>query len=400
VRGVAHWNEVKKDRNETLVEVVPSHVEEKYLRLVSELNLSSSEVQQVSDLGIVYTSIHGSGITLVPKTLAAYGFKNVKLVQEQSIPDGNFPTVESPNPEERSAMKMALDLASKEDASLVLGTDPDTDRVGIGVRNNKNELVLLNGNQAGSLLVYYRLKRSLELGILPTNAYVAKTIVTTDLIERIAQSFHVPCYETLTGFKFIAGLIGKKEGQEVFLAGGEESYGYLVGEFVRDKDAALSAVQFAEIAAYTEANGSSIWNMLMELYEAHGCFQEELVSITLKGLEGVQQIKNMMNTLRKTPPLSLGGVKVSEISDYQINRNVNLETELERTIDLPKSDVLQFILSDGSKISVRPSGTEPRIKFYFSLRQELASKEDYDHTASLLNARIHRIKEELLQLAQ
>jgi len=400
VRGVAHWNEVKKDRNETLVEVVPSHVEEKYLRLVSELNLSASEVQQVSDLGIVYTSIHGSGITLVPKTLAAYGFKNVKLVQEQSIPDGNFPTVESPNPEERSAMKMALDLASKEDASLVLGTDPDTDRVGIGVRNNKNELVLLNGNQAGSLLVYYRLKRSLELGILPSNAYVAKTIVTTDLIERIAQSFHVPCYETLTGFKFIAGLIGKKEGKEVFIAGGEESYGYLVGEFVRDKDAALSAVQFAEISAYTEANGSSIWNMLMELYEAHGCFQEELVSITLKGLEGVQQIKNMMNTLRNTPPLSLGGVKVSEVSDYQINRNVNLETELERTIDLPKSDVLQFILSDGSKISVRPSGTEPKIKFYFSLRQELASREDYDHTASLLNARIHRIKEELLQLAQ
>ncbi|MBM3449359.1 MAG: phospho-sugar mutase, partial [Bacteroidetes bacterium] len=180
----------------------------------------------------------------------------------------------------------------------------------------------------------------------------------------------------------------------------EESYGYLVGEFVRDKDAALSAVQFAEIAAYTEANGSSIWNMLMELYEAHGCFQEELVSITLKGLEGVQQIKNMMNTLRNTPPLSLGGVKVSEVSDYQINRNVNLETELERTIDLPKSDVLQFILSDGSKISVRPSGTEPKIKFYFSLRQEFASREDYDFTASLLNARIHRIKEELLQRAQ
>ena len=400
VRGVAHWNEVKKDRNETLVEVVPSHVEEKYLRLVSELNLSSSEVQQVSDLGIVYTSIHGSGITLVPKTLAAYGFKNVKLVQEQSIPDGNFPTVESPNPEERSAMKMALDLASKEDASLVLGTDPDTDRVGIGVRNNKNELVLLNGNQAGSLLVYYRLKRSLELGILPTNAYVAKTIVTTDLIERIAQSFHVPCYETLTGFKFIAGLIGKKEGSEVFIAGGEESYGYLVGEFVRDKDAALSSVQFAEIAAYAKANGTSIWNMLLDLYKEHGCFQEELVSITLKGIEGIQQIKKMMNTLRTTPPQSLGGVQVAEISDYLVQRNVILKNMKERVIELPKSDVLQFILEDGSKISVRPSGTEPKIKFYFSLRDELLSKEVYNEVALLLNDKIHRIKEELLQLAE
>jgi phosphoglucomutase len=400
VRGVAHWNEVKKDRNETLVEVVPSHVEEKYLRLVSELNLSSSEVQQVSDLGIVYTSIHGSGITLVPKTLAAYGFKNVKLVQEQSIPDGNFPTVESPNPEERSAMKMALDLASKEDASLVLGTDPDTDRVGIGVRNNKNELVLLNGNQAGSLLVYYRLKRSLELGILPSNAYVAKTIVTSDLIDRIAKSFQVPCYETLTGFKFIAGLIGKKEGSEVFIAGGEESYGYLVGEFVRDKDAALSSVQFAEIAAYAKANGTSIWNMLLDLYKEHGCFQEELVSITLKGIEGIQQIKKMMNTLRTTPPQSLGGVQVAEISDYLVQRNVILKNMKERVIELPKSDVLQFILEDGSKISVRPSGTEPKIKFYFSLRDELLSKEVYNEVALLLNDKIHRIKEELLQLAE
>ncbi|MFN5091655.1 MAG: phospho-sugar mutase [Bacteroidota bacterium] len=400
VRGVAHWNEVKKDRNETLVEVVPSHVEEKYLRLVSELNLSSSEVQQVSDLGIVYTSIHGSGITLVPKTLAAYGFKNVKLVQEQSIPDGNFPTVESPNPEERSAMKMALDLASKEDASLVLGTDPDTDRVGIGVRNNHNELVLLNGNQAGSLLVYYRLKRSLELGILPSNAYVAKTIVTSDLIDRIAKSFQVPCYETLTGFKFIAGLIGKKEGSEVFIAGGEESYGYLVGEFVRDKDAALSSVQFAEIAAYAKANGTSIWNMLLDLYKEHGCFQEELVSITLKGIEGIQQIKKMMNTLRTTPPQSLGGVQVAEISDYLVQRNVILKNMKERVIELPKSDVLQFILEDGSKISVRPSGTEPKIKFYFSLRDELLSKEVYNEVALLLNDKIHRIKEELLQLAE
>jgi phosphoglucomutase len=336
----------------------------------------------------------------VPKTLAAYGFKNVKLVQEQSIPDGNFPTVESPNPEERSAMKMALDLASKEDASLVLGTDPDTDRVGIGVRNNKNELVLLNGNQAGSLLVYYRLKRSLELGILPSNAYVAKTIVTSDLIDRIAKSFQVPCYETLTGFKFIAGLIGKKEGSEVFIAGGEESYGYLVGEFVRDKDAALSSVQFAEIAAYAKANGTSIWNMLLDLYKEHGCFQEELVSITLKGIEGIQQIKKMMNTLRTTPPQSLGGVQVAEISDYLVQRNVILKNMKERVIELPKSDVLQFILEDGSKISVRPSGTEPKIKFYFSLRDELLSKEVYNEVALLLNDKIHRIKEELLQLAE
>lgn len=400
VRGVGHWNDVKQIRNAKLVESVPRNVEEKYLRLVSELNLSAKEVEQVCDLGIVYTSIHGSGITLVPKTLEAYGFKNIKVVQEQAVPDGNFPTVDSPNPEEKSAMKMALDLASAEHAELVLGTDPDTDRVGIGVRNNNNELVLLNGNQAGSLLVYYRLKRSLELGILPSNAYVAKTIVTSDLIDRIAKSFQVPCYETLTGFKFIAGLIGKKEGSEVFIAGGEESYGYLVGEFVRDKDAALSSVQFAEIAAYAKANGTSIWNMLLDLYKEHGCFQEELVSITLKGIEGIQQIKKMMNTLRTTPPQSLGGVQVAEISDYLVQRNVILKNMKERVIELPKSDVLQFILEDGSKISVRPSGTEPKIKFYFSLRDELLSKEVYNEVALLLNDKIHRIKEELLQLAE
>jgi len=400
VRNVGHWKEVRQERNENLVKPVPLEVEQKYLELISKLNLSKSEVQQVSDLGIVYTSIHGSGITLVPKTMEAYGFKNVRIVEEQAVPDGNFPTVESPNPEEKSAMELALELAVKEKAELVLGTDPDTDRVGIGVRNNFNELVLLNGNQAGSLLVYYRLKRSKELDILPSNAYVAKTIVTTDLIARIAQSFQVPCYETLTGFKFIAGLIGKKEGKEVFIAGGEESYGYLVGEFVRDKDAALSSVQFAEIAAYAKANGSSVWNMLMELYEAHGCFQEELVSITLKGLDGVQQIKKMMNTLRTAPPTSLGNVNISEMADYFYQRVTNLNTREERIIELPKSDVLQFILEDGSKISVRPSGTEPKIKFYFSLRHDLISRDRYNEISAVLNARIHRIKEELLQLAQ
>jgi phosphoglucomutase len=400
VRNISHWREVLTQRKNNLVHAVPASVEEKYLQEVAKLNLSKQEVVACSDFGIVYTPIHGSGITLVPKTLAIYGFKNVAIVDEQAIPDGNFPTVESPNPEEKSAMNLALKLAAEQGSDLVLGTDPDTDRVGIAVRNEQGSLVLLNGNQAGSLLVYYRLLRSKELGVLPKNAYVAKTVVTTDLIERIAKSFQVPCYETLTGFKYIAGLIGEKEGNEVFVAGGEESYGYLVGEFVRDKDAAMSAVQFAEIGAYAKAGGSSIWEMLMNLYKVHGCFEEDLVSITLKGLSGVEKIKQMMSKLRTDPPRELGGVQVLEICDFKTQLKTDFKRNITQGIDLPKSDVLQFILTDGSKISVRPSGTEPKIKFYFSLRNEMNDAVEYSSLKANLSNRIVSIKEEILSLSE
>ena len=375
---------------------VPLYVEEKYLELVRGLTLSEEAVKSESDISIVYTSIHGSGITLVPKTLAALGFSNVSVVEEQAVPDGNFPTVESPNPEEKSAMKMALELGEKVNAELVLGTDPDTDRVGLAVRNDQNELVLINGNQAGSLLVYYRLLVGKEKGKLPEHPFIGKTIVTTELIARIAQSFDVPCYDTLTGFKFIAGLIKEKEGKENFVAGGEESYGYLVSDFVRDKDAALSAVQFAEIAAYAKSKGTTMWGMLKDLYLQHGVFQEELVSITLKGIDGVAQIQSMMSRLRNTPPQTLGGVELAELHDVKSGTCKNMISDEETTLPYPSSDVLQFILTDGSKISARPSGTEPKIKFYFSLRKEVSSAAEIAETQEELMKKIEVIKSELL----
>jgi phosphoglucomutase len=375
---------------------VPSYVEEKYLELVRGLTLSEEAVKQEKDICIVYTSIHGSGITLVPKTLAALGFSNVNVVEEQAVPDGNFPTVESPNPEEKSAMKMALELGEKVNAELVLGTDPDTDRVGLAVRNDQNELVLINGNQAGSLLVYYRLLVGKEKGKLPEHPFIGKTIVTTELIARIAESFGVSCYDTLTGFKYIAELIKEKEGKENFVVGGEESYGYLVSDFVRDKDAALSAVQFAEIAAYAKSKGTTMWGMLKDLYLQHGVFQEELVSITLKGIDGVAQIQSMMSRLRTTPPHTLGGVALAELHDVKAGTCKNMITGETTTLPYPSSDVLQFILTDGSKISARPSGTEPKIKFYFSLRKEITNAEQVAETQIELLERIEIIKTQLL----
>lgn len=383
-------------KNLTLVKEVPSYVEEKYLELVRGLTLSEEAVKSEKDISIVYTSIHGSGITLVPKTLAALGFSNVHVVEEQAVPDGNFPTVESPNPEEKSAMKMALELGEKVNAELVLGTDPDTDRVGLAVRNDQNELVLINGNQAGSLLVYYRLLVGSEKGKLPEHPFVGKTIVTTELIARIAKSFGVPCYDTLTGFKFIAGLIRSKEGKENFVAGGEESYGYLVSDFVRDKDAALSAVQFAEIAAYAKSKGSSLWGMLKDLYVQHGVFQEELVSITLKGIDGVAQIQSMMSRLRNNPPQTLGGVALAELHDVKAGTCKNIISGEITSLPYPSSDVLQFILADGSKISARPSGTEPKIKFYFSLRKVISSSAEISSVQDELIKKIEIIKAELL----
>ena len=388
--------DLSKNLPSDLVHEMPLYVEEKYLELVRGLTLSEEAVKSESDISIVYTSIHGSGITLVPKTLAALGFSNVSVVEEQAVPDGNFPTVESPNPEEKSAMKMALELGEKVNAELVLGTDPDTDRVGLAVRNDQNELVLINGNQAGSLLVYYRLLVGKEKGKLPEHPFIGKTIVTTELIARIAQSFGVPCYDTLTGFKFIAGLIKEKEGKENFVAGGEESYGYLVSDFVRDKDALLSAMQFAEIAAYAKSKGTTMWGMLKDLYLQHGVFQEELVSITLKGIDGVAQIQSMMSRLRNQPPQTLGGVALAELHDVKAGTCKNMISGEVTTLPYPSSDVLQFILTDGSKISARPSGTEPKIKFYFSLRKVVSSASEISEAQFELMQRIELIKNEML----
>jgi phosphoglucomutase len=343
----------------------------------------------------VYTSIHGSGITMVPPALKQLGFKNVLVVPEQAEPDGNFSTVKSPNPEEKEALDLALKLAEKENADLVLGTDPDADRVGIAVRNNNDDLVLLNGNQAACLIVYYELMQWQKKQWLNGKQYVAKTIVTTNLISEIAQHFHVNVYDTLTGFKYIAGVMREKEGYETFIAGGEESYGYLIGEFVRDKDAVLSGVVLCEIAAWCKANGSSMWNLLMEIYKQFGIYHEELVSITMKGLDGLAQIQEMMARLRNNPPQSLGGSAVQTIDDISNGSSLNMKSGVKTKIDLPSSNVLQFILEDGSKISARPSGTEPKIKFYFSLKTPFNGEENYAAQADAMKSRISQIKSEL-----
>jgi phosphoglucomutase len=395
VRSVLHIEDVKFEANKNLIHSIGEQVEQAYFKNLESIIHAKDEIKKANDLKIVYTSIHGTGITMVPKALHALGFSNVLVVKEQEIPDGNFTTVVSPNPEEREALSLALELAEKENADLVLATDPDADRVGLAVRNNEGKLVLLNGNQAACLLVYYELQRWSQKQMLNGTQYIAKTIVTTDLLEEIAKAYNVKWYDTLTGFKYIAGVIREREGKETFIAGGEESYGYSVGEFVRDKDAILSSVVIAEIAAWCRANNTTLWNMLMEIYERFGLYHEALVSITMKGLDGLEKINSMMVNLRATPPKALGASDAVELRDIQHSTITNLASGAITKIDLPASNVLQFVLADGSKISARPSGTEPKIKFYFSLKEKFAGKEKYASQVEILDERIKAIQKEL-----
>jgi phosphoglucomutase len=396
VRAVKGVTEVKWDANTSLIHAIADDVENAYLQKLNDIILSKEEIKAANNLKVVYTSIHGTGITMVPKALNALGFANVLIVESQAVVDGNFPTVHSPNPEEKEALQLALDLAKAENADLVFGTDPDADRVGIAVRDDRGELILLNGNQTGSLLVYYQIMRRNQKGMMKGNEYVAKTIVTTDLIEDIAREHGIPWYDTLTGFKYIAGVMREKEGKEFFIGGGEESYGYLVGEFVRDKDAVLSSVVIAEMAAWASAHGLSLYEMLMNIYDQYGLYHEELVSITIKGMDGVEKIKQMMIDLRTNPPAELGGSAVVEIRDISTSSAKNLLTGETRALDLPSSNVLQFVLADGSKISARPSGTEPKIKFYFSIKEKFEGKANYRTQVSRIKDRINAIKEQVV----
>ncbi|MFM9986750.1 MAG: phospho-sugar mutase [Flavobacteriales bacterium] len=395
VRKVSSLADVNYESNSELIQSIGNEVEEAYYSELQKIIHAKEEVKSASDLRVVYTSIHGAGITMIPEALKRLGLQHLFIVKEQAIPDGNFPTVKSPNPEEKEALDLALKLAVKENADLVLGTDPDTDRVGLAVRNDQHELVLLNGNQAACLLVYYELMQHKRMNTLTGKQYVAKTIVTTDLIEEIAKSFHVKWYNTLTGFKYIAGVIRELEGKETFIAGGEESYGYSVGEFVRDKDAVLSSVKMIEIAAWAKANKTSLWGMLMDIYLQFGLYHEMLVSITMKGLDGLAQINEKMKQLRSNPPAVLAGSPVLQMIDVQNNTVHNLKDGTTTEFGLPSSNVLQFLLEDGSKISARPSGTEPKIKFYFSLREKLISRENYKEQITKMETRMMAIQTEL-----
>lgn len=391
VRKITSPDQVQFNGAADRIHTIGTDVEAAYERDVKGLITAPDAIRSAKDVSIVYTALHGAGITMVPPMLKALGFENLTLVEEQAVPDGNFSTVQSPNPEEREALSMALDLADQIQADLVLGTDPDTDRVGLAIRDNRGQLILLNGNQAACILVYYQLLQWQKSNRLNGAQYIAKTIVTTDLLTRMAADFKVDCYETLTGFKYIAEVIKRYEGKSVFIAGGEESYGYSAGEFVRDKDAVLSSVLFCEIAAWCKANGTAMFDLLMEIYGKYGLFHEYLLSLTMKGLDGLQQIQQMMTDLRTSPPQSLGGSPVVEIRDVQNGSIRYLKSGQTSKMDLPSSNVLQFILEDGSKISARPSGTEPKIKFYFSLRTTFAPADDYHAKAAEMQKRIEAI---------
>lgn len=347
--------QVKFTGGEENIEIVGEAVDRAYLDAISTLFLSPEAVKKHADLKIVYTPLHGTGVRLVPMALRRMGFTNLFGVEAQNINDGNFPTVKSPNPEESSALEMAVAEADRTGASLVMATDPDADRVGIAVRDDEGRMTLLNGNQTASLLTYYLLRRWKELGKLNETTYMVKTIVTTELLTAMADAFGVKMYNVLTGFKYIAAVVREHEGKGTFIGGGEESYGYNAGEFVRDKDAVTACCLVAECAAWCAEQGKTLYGLLQDIYAEFGCYRESLLSLTREGKAGVEEIRAMMKNLRENPPQRLGGSPVVRRADY---------TRPEET-GLPYSDVLQFFAEDGSVVSVRPSGTEPKIKFYF-----------------------------------
>ncbi|WP_304582267.1 phospho-sugar mutase [uncultured Alistipes sp.] len=383
-------------KNPGNITVLDEKFDEIYLNKVHELSLSPESVRKHHDMKIVYSPMHGAGVRLVPASLKKFGFTNVIMVKEQSVIDGNFPTVESPNPEERKTMAMAIDLAAREGADLVLATDPDSDRIGVALRNKKGEYVLLNGNQTLVLLMSYQLTRWAELGKLDGNQYVVKTIVTSLMANAVADHFGVKCYDCLTGFKYIAKIIRENEGKAKYIGGGEESFGYLAGDYVRDKDGVSACSLAAEAAAWAmDTMGLTLYEWLQELYVKYGFFREGLVSVVRKGKEGAELIQKMMVDFRATPPRSILGSPVVRINDFLSLEQTDVRTGARTPIVQDKSNVLQWFTEDGTIVSVRPSGTEPKIKFYFGVKAPLASVADFDATLEQLDAKIEGIKKEL-----
>lgn len=388
VRRIKSVSEIKFERNKEKIRIIGRETDKLFLDEVLKMSINHDAIQKQSDIGIVYTPIHGTGVDIIPEALRMFGFKNIRNVPEQDVPDGNFPTVKSPNPEEPAALSMAIKKAYETGAELVLATDPDADRLGLAVRNKKGEFVLLNGNQTGVLLTHYILSQFREKNKYKGNEYIIKTIVTTDLLDRIAEKYKVKCYNVLTGFKFFAELIRQLEGREKYIGGGEESYGFLPGDYVRDKDAVASCALSAEVAAWAASKGKSLFDYLTDIYIEYGIYREKLINLVRKGKEGADEIKAMMKNYRNNPPETINKSRVIKINDYETLISTNCITGHKEKIDLLKSDVLQFFLEDGSKISVRPSGTEPKIKFYFSVNTKLASADKLEATEKILDKRI------------
>jgi phosphoglucomutase len=391
VEAIQSLEEVKWNGGDALIELIGASMDEAYIKMLTSLSVYPEVIAAQSDLKIVYTPIHGTGITLVPKVLEAYGFKNVHVVEEQSTPDGNFPTVAYPNPEESETMSIGLAKAKALDADILLGTDPDADRVGIGVKNHQGEWVLMNGNQTAVLAFAYMMEARKAKGIAQPNDMVITTIVTTEMINEVARQNKVACYNVLTGFKWIAELIKEKEGKENYIIGGEESFGLMIGDQIRDKDAISAVALLCEMAAYEKSKGKSLFDKMIELYMQYGFYYETLISITKKGMNGQQEIADMMEGYRKQPPTEIAGLKVATLLDYQLQVSTNLSTGEKTKIDLPKSNVLQFVTEDGSKISARPSGTEPKIKFYFSVNAKLENRASFDTVYAQLQDKIKSI---------
>ena len=396
VLSISNIDEVNFEGNEALIEKIGEDIDNKFIDELVKLSVSKEAIKRQKDLSIVFSPIHGTASVLVPPALERFGFENVTLVKEQMVVDGNFPTVVYPNPEEQDALAMSIAKAKEIDAELVMATDPDADRIGIAVKDDKGEWILFNGNMTGTLIINYMLTAWKNAGKITGNEYIVKTIVTSYLIDRIAEDFGVECFNTLTGFKYIGELMTKLEGKKQFIAGGEESYGYLVGDHVRDKDAIVSAVIIAEMAAYYKDQGSSLYQALLETYVNYGLFREKLISVTKKGKAGAEEIQQMMKDFRATPPATLGGSKVVTVKDYQSQEETNLVTGEKTAIDLPTSNVLQFITENGDIVSARPSGTEPKIKFYCSVNDHIATTDEYEFVASKLDKYIDAIMKDLV----
>ena len=385
VNQITDISQVKTQQDDENITIIGKDIDQVYIDRVKSLSLDNGYISRNKGLKIVYTPLHGTGIKLIPQALKAYGFDNVSIVEPQAVADGNFPTCVSPNPEEPAALELGLQQAQRENADILLATDPDADREALAVKKKNGEWILLNGNQTASLFTYYLLKRWSEEGRLNGNQYIIKTIVTTELVRKIAESFNVECYDTLTGFKHIAAKIKSMEGKKEYIGGGEESFGYLIGDFVRDKDSVSGCCILAEMAAYASDKGQTLYDMLLDIYAQYGFYQEKQVSIVRKGQSGAEEIKAMMTTFRTNPHTSLAGEKVERIADY---------LECEKT-GLPSSNVLQYFLSDGSKVSVRPSGTEPKIKFYFSICSKFEAPSLYEQKQTEAMQKIETLKHEM-----
>jgi len=395
VQQIRSIGEVKFEGDKNKIITLGEKMDELFLNKVVGQSVNPEVIAANPDIKIVYTPIHGTGVKLVPEALKKMGFTSIYNVPEQDVVDGNFPTVVSPNPEESAALDLALKKADKVGADLVMASDPDADRVGIAIRDEDGKLILVNGHQTASLISYYLLSQWSEKGKLTGKEYIVKTIVTTELIADMARYYKVPYWDVLTGFKFIADVIRKNEDKMTFIGGGEESYGFMIGDFVRDKDAVTSCCMIAEIAAWARNRGKSMYDILMEMYMKFSLYQESLTNVIKKGKSGAEEIQQMMIEFRAHPPVRLNDSRVVTIRDYLKQESIDLDTGVKKTLDLPQSNVLQFLLEDGSKISVRPSGTEPKIKFYFSVFDQLEKREDYKKVKETLGERIESIKSEL-----